>query len=98
VQISIVGIQSDPKYYQKPTEFFPEHFTAEQKANRHPYAFMPFGQVSLKIINIMYKLYLKNWPTVEFQFCFQGPRNCIGDFNLEHFKIISCKVLQYGGA
>ncbi|CAG7727547.1 unnamed protein product [Allacma fusca] len=44
VLIPINGIHHDEKYYPEPEKFNPEHFSAENKAKRHPYAFLPFGQ------------------------------------------------------
>ncbi|XP_065214552.1 probable cytochrome P450 6a13 [Planococcus citri] len=41
--IPVFGIHMDPKYYEKPEEFYPEHFTEEAKANRPHYTYMPFG-------------------------------------------------------
>ena len=42
--INTASIHQNPKYYDKPLEFNPEHFTRENKANRNPYAYLPFGQ------------------------------------------------------
>ncbi|XP_065214987.1 probable cytochrome P450 6a23 [Planococcus citri] len=42
--ISIRGIHYDSKYYERPDEFYPEHFTEEAKAKRPHYTFLPFGE------------------------------------------------------
>ncbi|CAG7833968.1 unnamed protein product [Allacma fusca] len=42
--IPINSIHHDEKYYPDPEKFNPEHFSAENKAKRHPYAYLPFGQ------------------------------------------------------
>merc|ERR1711860_29294 len=34
----------DPKHYETPQVFNPEHFSKEAKAKRHPYAISAFGQ------------------------------------------------------
>ncbi len=43
IDIPVNAIHHDKKYYEKPGEFYPEHFSPEKKAARNPYAFMPFG-------------------------------------------------------
>jgi len=35
---------NDERFYEKPNEFYPEHFSPEKKAERNPYAYLPFGQ------------------------------------------------------
>nr|ALD15909.1 cytochrome P450 [Dendroctonus armandi] len=41
--LGIFNVHRDPKYWQNPQEFYPEHFAEEQVAHRHPYAFLPFS-------------------------------------------------------
>ncbi|CAL8144621.1 unnamed protein product [Orchesella dallaii] len=43
VIIPVHSIHNDPKYYEYPEKFYPEHFTPEKKAERSPYAFQAFG-------------------------------------------------------
>ncbi|ODM93831.1 Cytochrome P450 9e2 [Orchesella cincta] len=43
VGIPAYSIHCDPKYYENPDKFDPEHFSPEKKAERSPYAYMPFG-------------------------------------------------------
>lgn len=43
IAIPIHGIHNDSRYYPNPEKYEPERFTPENKANRHQYAFLPFG-------------------------------------------------------
>ncbi|KAK7590720.1 hypothetical protein V9T40_002333 [Parthenolecanium corni] len=43
VQINIYQLHRNAKYYEKPNEFYPEHFTQENSSSRHPIAFIPFS-------------------------------------------------------
>merc|ERR1712218_264946 len=42
--INVIGVHMDPKHYESPQIYNPDHFSKEAKAKRHPYAFLPFGQ------------------------------------------------------
>uniref|UniRef100_A0AAT9UU42 Cytochrome P450 6AEC1 n=1 Tax=Maconellicoccus hirsutus TaxID=177089 RepID=A0AAT9UU42_MACHI len=44
IVISIVGLHNDKKYYERPDQFYPEHFTEEAKSKRPQYTFIPFGE------------------------------------------------------
>lgn len=44
VDIPVMAIHYDPEHYDKPDEFYPEHFSEENKAKRHNYAHIPFGE------------------------------------------------------
>jgi cytochrome P450 len=44
ILVPINSIHHDAQYYPEPEKFNPDHFTAENKAKRHPYTYLPFGQ------------------------------------------------------
>lgn len=43
IDIPVNAIHHSKEFYQNPDTFDPEHFSAENKAARNPYAFLPFG-------------------------------------------------------
>jgi cytochrome P450 len=42
--IPTLGLHHDPKYYPDPERFDPERFSEEEKAKRHHYVYLPFGE------------------------------------------------------
>nr|AVL92859.1 CYP450 [Locusta migratoria] len=44
IMIPVYGLQHDPDYFPEPERFDPERFSEEQKAQRHPYVYLPFGE------------------------------------------------------
>ena len=45
-----------PKYWEKPEEFFPEHFSPEKQAARPRFAYFPFGGGSRQCIGNAFAL------------------------------------------
>uniref|UniRef100_A0AAT9UTL7 Cytochrome P450 6PZ32 n=1 Tax=Maconellicoccus hirsutus TaxID=177089 RepID=A0AAT9UTL7_MACHI len=43
VTVPVYGLHNDPQYFEKPDEFYPEHFTKEAIAKRPHYTYLPFG-------------------------------------------------------
>ena len=59
LSFSVEGLHRDPAHWSHPEEFYPEHFSKEEKATRSPYAFQAFGQgadqyILMKIRNILF--------------------------------------------
>ncbi|CAL8086117.1 unnamed protein product [Orchesella dallaii] len=54
--IPLSSIHDDPKFYEHPDKFYPEHFTAERKAERNPYAYLPFGTGPRNCIGMRFAL------------------------------------------
>lgn len=43
VILGVYQVHRNSKLWEKPDEFYPEHFLPEAVANRHPYAYLPFS-------------------------------------------------------
>ncbi|XP_049762221.1 probable cytochrome P450 6a14 [Schistocerca cancellata] len=42
--VTVYGLHHDPNIFPDPERFDPERFSEEQKAQRHPYVYLPFGE------------------------------------------------------
>lgn len=42
--VPVYSIHHDDQFYQEPEEYRPERFEAYESSNRHPVAFLPFGE------------------------------------------------------
>ncbi|CAL8358176.1 unnamed protein product [Lota lota] len=65
VEFSIGFLHYDPEYWPEPQKFIPERFTAEAKANRHPFVYLPFGAgprscVGIRLAQLEVKMALVN--------------------------------------
>ncbi|XP_011704856.1 PREDICTED: probable cytochrome P450 6a13, partial [Wasmannia auropunctata] len=44
ITIPVLGLHRDPSIYPDPDKFDPERFNTDKVAERHPYAYLPFGE------------------------------------------------------
>merc|ERR1719190_329055 len=56
ISFSPKGLHEDPEHFSHPDEFWPEHFSKEEKAARNPYAFQAFGQGPRSCIGMRFAL------------------------------------------
>ncbi|CAL9697376.1 unnamed protein product [Knipowitschia caucasica] len=58
-------LHHDPEHWPEPDKFIPERFTPEEKANRHPFVYLPFGAgprncVGMRLAQLEIKMALVN--------------------------------------
>merc|ERR1719499_13166 len=56
ISLAPVGMHKNPEYYSHPEQFYPEHFSKEEKASRSPYTFQAFGQGPRACIGMRFAL------------------------------------------
>ncbi|KAJ3628001.1 hypothetical protein MTP99_015332 [Tenebrio molitor] len=54
VVLAFYMVHRDPRYWERPNEFYPEHFSPEATRKRHPFAFLPFSAGARKCIAQQY--------------------------------------------
>ncbi|XP_044739038.1 cytochrome P450 4C1-like [Chrysoperla carnea] len=58
VVVNAYEMHRNPIYWEKPNEFYPEHFLPANVAKRHPMAFIPFSGGPRRCLGRHYSLYL----------------------------------------
>ncbi|GAB6022643.1 hypothetical protein CHUAL_006737 [Chamberlinius hualienensis] len=79
VAAGVYAIHYDPEIYPEPDKFIPERFTQENKANRHPMAYLPFGAGPRVCIGM--------------RFAIMESKVCLAHL-LSHFKVTPCSKTE----
>ncbi|GFS60787.1 hypothetical protein NPIL_4021, partial [Nephila pilipes] len=75
VSIPNYALQHDPKLFPDPEKFDPNRFTAEERAKRDPYAYLPFGAGPRNCVGMRFAL-------MEIKICLA----C----TVSHFEMLRC--------